>query len=128
MARATRLPEIEILDNGIGFTLSAPAEALTQLADAFSGDVISIEVTPDDGSVVVVRLTEGPVTMHHEGSNVEIVDGRDALDHLAGTLRFVAAGPQVPSSVPYHAHVEHFPGHLWLAANSEPVIVHLLPD
>jgi len=40
MARATRLPEIEILDNGIGFTLSAPAEALTQLADAFSGDVI----------------------------------------------------------------------------------------
>jgi hypothetical protein len=107
--------------------LSGPAEALTQLADAFSGDVISIEVTPDDRSVIVVRLTEGLVTMRHEGSNVEIVGGRDALDDLAYTLRFVAAGP-VRSSIPYHAHVEHFPGHLWLSPDSEPVVVQLRPD
>jgi hypothetical protein len=68
MAHATRLPEIEIRDGGIGFALRGPPEALIQLAEAFSGDVLSIEVTPDDGSVIVVRLADdGPVIMRHEG-------------------------------------------------------------
>jgi hypothetical protein len=128
MARATRLPEIEIRDDGIGFALHGPPEALIQLAEAFSGDIRSVEVTPDDGSVIVVRLAdEGPVIMRHEGLQVDIVGGRAALDQLADALRFVAAGPAVPSSVPYHAHVEHYPGHPWLAADSEPVVVGLLP-
>jgi hypothetical protein len=128
MAHANRLPEIEIHDDGIGFALHGPRDALTQLADAFSGDALSIEVTPDDGSVIVVRLADGgPVTMRHEGLKVDIVGGRAALDQLAVALRFVAAGPAIPSSVPYHAHVEHYPGHPWLAADSEPVVVGLLP-
>jgi len=128
MARPTRLPDIQIRDDGYGFTLLAPAEALIQLADLFA-EALRVEVTPGDGSVIVVRRADdGPVTMRHEGLNVEIVGGRDVLDNFADTLRVVAAGPTVPSSIPYHAHVEHFPGHLWLAANSEPIVVHLLPD
>jgi hypothetical protein len=127
--RATWLPAIEVRDDGFGFELSGPSEALVQLADAFSGDVVSAEVTPDDGSVIVVRVAnEGPVTIRHQGLRVDIVGGRAALDQLADALRFVAAGPAVPSTVPYHAHVEHYPGHPWLSAESEPVVVRLLPD
>jgi hypothetical protein len=126
--RKTWLPFIEVRDDGFGFELSGPSEALTQLADAFSEDVVSAEVTPDDGSVIVVRLiNEGPVTIRHQGLRVDIVGGRAALDQLADALRFVAAGP-AGRSLPYHAHVEHYPGHPWLAAESEPVVVRLLPD
>lgn len=127
--RETWLPFIEIHDNGFGFELHGPSEALIQLADAFSGDVVSAEVTPDDGSVIRVRLAnEGPVTIRHQGFRVDIVGGRAALDQLADALRFVAAGPAVPSTASYHAHLEHYPGHLWLAAESEPVVLRLLPD
>jgi hypothetical protein len=52
MARATRLPEIHINDQGVAFEPLASPEGLTQLASTFSGEVLSIEVTPDDGSVV----------------------------------------------------------------------------
>jgi hypothetical protein len=96
--RATRLPEIEIHDQGVGFELAGPGEALVQLANAFS-QALRIEVTPDDGSVVIVRLTDGPVILSHNGTTVEIVGGREQLDELAETLRFVAAGPTTPSAV-----------------------------
>jgi hypothetical protein len=116
------LPEIEIHDQGVGFELAGPGEALLQLANAFS-QALRIEVTPDDGSVVIVRLTDGPVILSHNGTTVEIVGGREQLDELAETLRFVAAGPTTPSVVGYHAHVEHYPGHPWLAVGSEPAVI-----
>jgi hypothetical protein len=107
--RETWLPFIEIHDNGFGFELHGPSEALIQ--------------------VIRVRLAnEGPVTIRHQGFRVDIVGGRAALYQLADALRFVAAGPAVPSTASYHAHLEHYPGHLWLAAESEPVVLRLLPD
>lgn len=125
----TWLPQIEVHDDGAGFSVLGPPEALTQLADAFAGDVISAEVTPDDGSVIVVRVVEeGPVTMRHQGVNVEIVGGRDALDRFADALRFVAAGPATPSPVPYHVHLEPYPDHPWLADDSEPAVFGWLSD
>jgi len=73
----TWLPSIEVRDTGEGFEVLGPREALTQLAEAFAGDVISAEVTPDDGSVIVVRvLDDGPVVMRHQCSHVEIAGGR----------------------------------------------------
>jgi hypothetical protein len=112
-------------DHGVGFELWAPSEALRQLADAFSGEVLSAEITPDDGSVLIIRVTAGPVVISHDGVRVEIVGGREALDELAVWLRFAADGPQVPSTVRYHVHIEHYPGHPWLAPASEPVVVTL---
>jgi hypothetical protein len=124
MARATRLPEIQIHDEGIGFELIAPGEALVQLADAFSGAVLSVEVTPDDGSVFVVRVTRGPVVISHDGTNVSAVGGRAELDGFGAWLRsVVAAAPEEPPAIPYHAHLEHYPEHPWLAASSDPVVI-----
>lgn len=40
MAHATRLPEIEVSDHGVGFELWAPSDALIQMADSFSGEVL----------------------------------------------------------------------------------------
>jgi hypothetical protein len=126
MARATRLPEIEIREQTVGFELAAPAEALLQLADAFSGEVRSIEVTPDDGSTLVVGVTTGPVTLSHEGPRVEISGGRNELDGFAAYLRsVVATRPARPRSIRYHAHLEYYPEHPWLSANSVPVVVTL---
>jgi hypothetical protein len=123
----TRLTEIEIYDDGIGFEFVSPSEALEQLADAFSGEVLSIEVTPDDGSVVVVRVADdGLVVICHEGNKVDIVGGRAELDGFARWLRsVVTARPTAPSAIRYHAHLEHYPGHPWLSAESEPVAVTL---
>jgi hypothetical protein len=124
---ATWLPFIEVHDLGYGVDLSGPPEALRQLADSFSGDVLSAEVTPDDGSKIFVRVTgPAPVRIRHQGLEVEITGGRDELDHLAHVLRFVADAPTTRSTVSYHAHVKHFPGHLWLAADSEPSVVTLI--
>lgn len=103
----------------------APGEALIQFAHAFS-EALSIEITPDDGSVVVVRLADdGPLVISHDGNRVDVVGGRAALDAFAEWRRFVAAGPAVPSEIPYHAHLESYPGHRWLAAESDPVVVTL---
>ncbi len=124
MVRETRLSDFEVRDGLGGFELAAPAEALVQLADAI-GDATRVEVTTDRGSVVV-RLTEGPVVLSHVGGRVRVVGGRAGLDHFADTLRFVAAGPQVASAVAYHAHVEHYEDHPWLAADSDPAVIVLI--
>ena len=72
-------------------------------------DATRVEVTADGWSVVV-RLTDGPVVLSHVGRRVMVVGGRAGLDQFADALRFVAAGPQVPSEVAYHHHVEHYEG------------------
>jgi hypothetical protein len=124
VVRETRLPDIEVHDDPDGFELAAPAEALVRLADAMR-DAVRVEVAAEGGSVVVV-LTDGPVVLSHVGRRVQVVGGRAGLDRFADTLRFVAAGPQVPSEVAYHLHVEHYEGHPWLASDSEPAVIVLI--
>ena len=132
MARVRWLPGIEVHDEGVGFELIAPPLALVQLAEAldhlvgtFSEGVVSTEITPDDRSVLVFRLTNGPVVISHERMHVQVVGGRAELDGLAAFLRSVAAGPSKPSGVSHHAHLEHYPGHPWLGTDSEPVVISL---
>jgi len=85
--------------------------------------VRSVEVTPADGSCVVVRLVvSGPVRVTHEGTRVDVAGGRAGVSKLAAWLKFVAADPASPR-VPCHAHLEHYPGHPWLAADTEPVVL-----
>lgn len=61
--------------------------------------------------------------LHDPTSDCHIKHGLRQL--VAAWLRSVAAGPKIPSAVRYHAHLEHYPAHPWLAADSEPVVVTL---
>jgi hypothetical protein len=119
------LPLLEVRDTGPGFTLSGPRDALAQLADGIVvEDLKSMEVTPDDGSVITIRVeSDGhPVEIKHSGQQVSIVGGRDTLSYLADSLRFLAASRRTRD----HLHIEHFAGHLWLSEYSEPIVVEVL--
>jgi hypothetical protein len=115
------VPNIEVVEDAGGFELVATAEALVQLADAMR-EATRVEVGSDTGAVVVLP-SEGPVAFSHVGRRVEVVGGRSELDQFADALRFVAAGPALPSTVRYHLHIEYYDDHPWLAAHSEPAVI-----
>jgi hypothetical protein len=86
-----------------------------------------VEISSADGSPasLTVTLSRGPLVMSYDGNHARLA-GSDASLHLfAQTLRTLAA--ERPSGpVQRHAHIEYFPGHKWIAAESVPVIAYLV--
>lgn len=81
----------------------------------------------DDGASAVIRVQPRPgkVALRWEAGAIVISGDEESLAALARTLDFTANGPEQPSPVPYHSHVEFYDGHLWLDRSSTPLIVTL---
>ncbi|MBJ7330031.1 MAG: hypothetical protein JHC95_09055 [Solirubrobacteraceae bacterium] len=121
----SRRLNIDVREDRLGFGLVADAQALVHLADAVR-DSDRVEVDAVEAGVITVELSSGLLVLSHAGRHVFVTGARSCLDQFAETLRFIAAGPDVASSIPYHAHIEHYLGHPWLAADSEPAVITLV--
>ena len=123
----TRIPEMTLSYDDTSFELAGPAEALRGLASAveLAREPIVVSAGEGDEAFITVTRSSGPLAMTHDGPHAVLAGSKASLEHFAQTLRFVATGPQTPSPVGYHAHVEYFPGHLWIAESSDPVIITL---
>lgn len=88
------------------------------------------EPTPYEGwlSSVSIQRDEGMVRIALEGACLIIGGGSGALDLLARNVRALAdSGTAGPLDVARHLHLEHHPGHLFLAADARPLVVTLMP-
>jgi hypothetical protein len=127
MAEQTEVTGIVLSDYGDqGFELTGDPESLRTLADALAtADAIRLRADQGAGSIRVVRSGE-LLLMRHTKSEVTIAGKQQRLDDLGATIRFVASGPDRPSQIQFHTHVEWYEGHAWLDPESEPVVVSLL--
>ena len=75
-----------------------------------------------------VVVDEGPVRIEPTSPRLRISGAAATRRILAENVRFVAAGPEQPSEVGYHAHIEPLPGEFaepWISPDSYPAIVSL---
>ncbi|MFF2746985.1 hypothetical protein ACFVVA_15735 [Kitasatospora sp. NPDC058048] len=105
--------------------LTASAEELNRLADAVAeGEgLLSSAPSPDSDALagVEVRKTAGPgVLVHLDSERQVLVISGDAAGRLvlADNLRGMASADDGG-----HLHIEHFPGHFYLAEGSLPLVV-----
>ncbi|MFJ5228611.1 hypothetical protein ACIQBJ_01815 [Kitasatospora sp. NPDC088391] len=105
--------------------LTASAEELARLADAVADGEGRIDSTAPPGTDtlagVEVERTAGPGVLirHDPGRRTLVISGDPAARAvLADNLRAVAATDDGG-----HLHVDHHPGHYYLAAGSVPLIV-----
>jgi hypothetical protein len=119
------VPGITLSHDDFGFNVEGKADALLALADAVERPM-RVEVSSADGSPASLSVTlgSGPLVMSYDGNHARLVGNHASLHLLAQTLRNLAASP--PSRpVQRHGHIEYFPGHTWIAAESVPVIAYL---
>lgn len=127
-AADTQIPEIILQHDEHGFSLAGSSDALRTLAAAVE-TTATVEISLADrpgGASVAFRRAEGPLLMTHDGPHAELCGGQAGLEEFSHVLRFVAAGPQTPSSILFHAHVEYYDGHPWIAVTSDAVVIELV--
>ncbi|MBK1786623.1 Imm32 family immunity protein [Prauserella cavernicola] len=105
--------------------LTASADELTRLADAVAdgAGLLGSAAPPDDGAAraIEVGTTPGPGVLVYLDSErrVLVISGDDAARAvLADNLRAVASAEDGG-----HLHLDHYPGHFYLAEGSVPVVV-----
>lgn len=102
------------------------SESLRLLADSLaSAEVVTVRFENSKGRILIMR-DDGNVKIEFEPPNGLVLRGSQrALSFLADALRFTANGPQQPSTIAYHSHIDFFPDHMWLAEESAPLTVSL---
>jgi hypothetical protein len=77
-------------------------------------------------SLTITRIS-GLVEIAVRGTQLTISGGNESLDLLAKNIRALAdSGGGKPDHPPRHLHLEHHPGHLYLAPESRPLVVILV--
>jgi hypothetical protein len=119
------VPGITLSHDDIGFFVEGDSDALLALAHAVE-QAMRVETSSADGSPasLSVTLSSEPLVVSYDGNHARLVGSNASLYLFAQTLRSLAA-EQPSGPVQRHAHIEHFPGHRWIAAESVPVIAYL---
>jgi hypothetical protein len=119
------VPGIALSHDNIGFNIEGKSDALLALADAVE-HAMRVETSSADGSSasLSVTLSSGSLVMSYHGNHARLEGNHASLHLFAQTLRNLAASrPSRP--VQRHCHIEYFPGHEWIAAESVPVIAYV---
>jgi hypothetical protein len=121
------LPGITFDGDNEDLNIEGHADALRELAAAVERAAsMSVGDATQPGRIRV-RRDDGKLVIGYDGSALTLAGDDAGLAKLADVLRSVAGGPQEPSEVQHHAHVDPRPGHPWLAAQGTALTVWLWP-
>jgi hypothetical protein len=121
----THVPGIAFEGDNEDLDIDGDAEALRALAAAVERG-LSISVgDPAHPDHIKVGRGNCKLVISYDGSALTLAGDNSNLTKLADELRLVARGPQAPSRVQHHVHVDPYPGHPWLAAEGTRLTVWL---
>jgi hypothetical protein len=120
------LRTIRVIGDAEDLSIEGDAGSLRELADALAvADVLTVSYEDGSGRIDIARA-EGKLRIGYQPPNAMTLRGdAKSLDLLAQNVRFTADGPQQPSGVQYHSHIDYFPNHAWLAEDAVPLTIWL---
>ena len=125
-ARYSEKPgEIEIEADQTGVCIFS--KFLTEGQGSIETSIPPLSAAPYDGYLdrIHIETDEGLVLISRQDRMVKIQGSSESLSVLAQSLDSLMKGSLdgSPGPVPYHVHIEHYPGHPYIDGDSIPLIL-----